>query len=90
MHSNDELELVTEKVLDTVSMNVVKYRKLRGFSQMQLAMAIGLSGGAYLGRAELRRDNHHFNLKHLAKIAKVLDVDIKEFFNTKNIWIFQS
>ena len=80
LHSNNELELITEKVLDTVSMNVIKYRKLKGYSQMQLAMEIGLSGGAYLGRAELRKDNHHFNLKHLAKIAKVLDVDIWEFF----------
>ena len=80
LHSNNELELITEKVLDTVSMNVIKYRKLKGYSQMQLAMEIGLSGGAYLGRAELRKDNHHFNLKHLAKIAKVLDEDICEFF----------
>ncbi|MCG3666370.1 hypothetical protein L5F24_00005 [Aliarcobacter butzleri] len=39
-----------------------------------------MSGGAYLGRAEIRKNKHHFNIKHLAKIAKVLDVDIKKFF----------
>lgn len=33
---------------------------------------IELSGEAYLDRAELRKDNHHFNIKHLAKISKVL------------------
>ncbi|WP_373035564.1 hypothetical protein [Sulfurimonas sp.] len=47
---------------------------------MKLALEIGMSGGAYLGRAELRKDNHHFNIKHLAKIAKVLEVNISKFF----------
>jgi len=47
---------------------------------MQLALEIGMSSGAYLGRAELRKDNHHFNIRHLAKISKVLDVPISSFF----------
>lgn len=75
-----ELENYGEKVLDIVSLNVKKYREQKGLSQMQLALEIGLSGGAYLGRAEMRKNNHHFNIKHLAKIAKILDVDIKKFF----------
>ena len=41
---------------------------------MQLALEIGMSGGAYLGRAELRNRNHHFNIKHLAKISKILKI----------------
>ena len=47
---------------------------------MQLALEIGMSGGAYLGRAELRKNNQHFNIKHLAKISKVLDIEIAKFF----------
>jgi len=47
---------------------------------MQLALEIGLSSGAYLGRAELRKDNYHFNIRHLAKISKVLDIPIASFF----------
>ena len=39
-----------------------------------------MSGGAYLGRAEIRKDNHHFNIKHLAKISKTLEIDIQKFF----------
>ncbi|WP_419673642.1 helix-turn-helix domain-containing protein [Aliarcobacter butzleri] len=62
------------------SLNVKKYIEQKGLSQMQLALEIGMSGGAYLGRAEIRKNKHHFNIKHLAKIAKVLDVDIKKFF----------
>ena len=43
-------------------------------------MEIGMSGSAYFGKAELRKPNHHFNIKHLAKISKVLDVPISRFF----------
>ncbi len=67
-------------ILDIVSANVKKYREQKGLTQMQLALEIGLSGGAYLGRAEIRKNNHHFNIKQLAKISKILDVDIKKFF----------
>ncbi len=83
MHTKEELESYSEKILDTVSKNVIKYRNEKGLSQMKLALDIGLNGGAYLGRAELRKDDHHFNIKHLAKISKVLDVDISEFFKEK-------
>jgi len=78
--TNEELEVYSEKILDTVSSNVKKYREKRGYSQMQLALEIGMSSGAYLGRAELRKDNYHFNIRHLAKISKVLDVPISSFF----------
>lgn len=43
---------------------------------MQLALDIGMSGAAYLVRAELRTNNHHFNISHMAKIAKVLDIEV--------------
>ena len=76
----DNLEIFSEKILDIVSQNVRKYRILKGFTQMQLALEIGMSGGAYLGRAEIRKNKHNFNIKHLAKISKVLDINIIEFF----------
>ena len=82
MNNSDDLESFSEEILDIVSKNVLKYRKEKGLTQMQLALEIGMSGGAYLGRAELRKDNHHFNIKHLAKISKVLDKDICEFFKS--------
>ena len=57
-----ELENYGENILDIVSANVKKYREQKGLTQMQLALEIGLSGGAYLGRAEIRKNNHHFNI----------------------------
>jgi len=82
VNSSDDLDSFSEEVLDAVSKNVLKYRKEKGLTQMQLALEIGMSGGAYLGRAEIRKDNHHFNIKHLAKISKILDVNICEFFKS--------
>ncbi len=76
----EDLEVYSEQILDIVSANVKKYRELKGFTQMQLALDIGMSGGAYLGRAELRKKNHHFNIRHIAKIAKVLHIDIEDLF----------
>jgi transcriptional regulator with XRE-family HTH domain len=77
---NDKLEDYSEHILDIVSKNVRKYRTQKGLSQLQLALEIGLSGSAYLGRAEIRKNNHHFNIKHIAKISKALNIDICEFF----------
>lgn len=79
---NDELEIYSSEILDIVSTNVKKYRLQKGFTQMQLALEIGMSGGAYLGRAEIRKLKHHFNIQHIAKISKVLDIDIIEFFKS--------
>ena len=80
----EDLEVYSEQVLDTVSANIKKYRELKGFTQMQLALEIGMSGGAYLGRAELRKKNHHFNIRHIAKISKVLEIKIEDLFETQS------
>lgn len=76
----DDLDIFSDEILDIVSFNVKKYREEKNISQMKLALDIGLSGGAYLGKCELRKANHHFNIRHIAKISKVLDIDIAEFF----------
>jgi transcriptional regulator with XRE-family HTH domain len=78
--NTEDLESYSEYILDVVSSNVKKYREKNGFTQMQLALEIGMSGGAYLGKAELRKSNHHFNIRHIAKISKVLDIEIDELF----------
>jgi len=80
LNTIDDLERYSDNILDIVSANVKKYREEKGLTQMQLALEIGLTGGAYLGRAEIRKNNHHFNIKHIVKIAKVLDIDVCKFF----------
>jgi len=65
-----------------VSANVVRIRKEKKISQLQLALAIGHGNATFLGKAELQAENKHFNLEHLYKIATVLDVKIEEFFKS--------
>ncbi len=63
-----------------VSQNVVRLRQEHNISQLKLATAIGHTSPTFVGKAELLKENKHFNLEHLYKIASVLDVDICEFF----------
>jgi transcriptional regulator with XRE-family HTH domain len=76
----EQLDKKTNEVHNIISANVVKYRKLKNYSQLQLALDIGLTGNAFIARAEKRTNNAHFNIEHLVKISEVLEVDISEFF----------
>jgi len=80
----EDLNKKTKEMHNVISTNVIKYRKEKGFSQLQLALDIGLTGNAFIARAEKRTNNAHFNIEHIVKIATILDVDIKEFFSTKD------
>ena len=80
----EELNDKTETIHTIISSNVIKYRKEKGYSQLQLALEIGLTGNAFIARAEKRVKNAHFNIEHLTKIASVLEVDLCEFFNNTN------
>ena len=78
--TNEELDSYSEEILDIVSTNIKKYRIQKRFSQLKLSLEIGMNGSAYFGKAELRKPNHHFNIKHLAKKKKILEVPISAFF----------
>ncbi|BFU76929.1 hypothetical protein ALC152_01440 [Arcobacter sp. 15-2] len=71
----------------TISQNVIRLRKEKKVSQLDLATSIGHSSSTFLGKAEILAENRHFNMEHIYKIALVLNVDIKDFFQgieTKN------
>jgi transcriptional regulator with XRE-family HTH domain len=74
------LDNYTEHMLDIVSANVKKYRKLKKYSQLALALEIGMNSAAFFGSAELRKEGYHFSIKHIARISKVLKVPITKFF----------
>ncbi|MDD3597778.1 helix-turn-helix transcriptional regulator [Sulfuricurvum sp.] len=76
--AKNELDLEAEQFLDRVSANVVKARKSKGFSQLQLATEMGYKSASYLGRIEIRSEGQHFHLVQLYKIAKILDISIEE------------
>ena len=68
-----------------IGQNVAKTRKLKKMSQLDLALAIGLKSVGLISVAEIYHNKKHFNIEHLHKIAKVLDVDICEFFRKDSL-----
>lgn len=61
-----------------ISKNVKKYRVEKKMSQLELALTIGQKGNAFYNYAENNTNNKHFNLEHLYKIAKALEIDVCE------------
>lgn len=65
---------------ECISKNIIRIRKEKKVSQLKLANAIGHQNATFLGKAELLAEGKHFNLEHIYKISKVLEIDIEEFF----------
>lgn len=63
-----------------VGLNVKKYRELKGLTQLELSLEMGNKSVSLVSAAELFTNKKHFNIEHLYKIAKILDVDISIFF----------
>lgn len=64
-----------------VGKKVQKVRQEKGISQLDLSYLIGLKSTSLISGAEAGYKNVKFSLEHLYKIAKALQVDIKEFFD---------
>lgn len=62
----------------TVSQNIKRYRIEKGISQLELALTIGQKGGAFYNYAENNTNEKHFNLEHIYKIAKALNVSLAD------------
>jgi len=73
-----------EEFYELVSKNVIRIRKEKKVSQLKLANAMGHQNATFLGKAELLAENKHFNLEHLYKMSRILEVDISEFFRSSN------
>ncbi len=63
-----------------VASKVKKIRKEKNITQLDLALTIGHKSVSTIGKIEAGLENKHYNLEHLYKISKALQVDIKEFF----------
>lgn len=60
--------------------NIKKVRTQKKETQLNIGLAIGHASASFYAKAETGFKNKKFSLDHLYKIAKVLDVDICEFF----------
>lgn len=60
--------------------NVKYYRTLKEMSQLTLSYEMGYKSVSLVSTAELCNDGKHFNIEHLYKISKILDLPIAKFF----------
>lgn len=69
-----------------IGKNVKRIRENKGKSQLDLALSIGHSSAGFVGKAEICIHNKHFNIEHLYKISKVLEIDICEFLKQTEVF----
>ena len=78
------LSLIKNEDIDNfykiVSENVKRIRTEKNKPQLDLVLEMGLKSTAFYSRCENFKDNHHFNMENIFKIALLLNVDIKDFF----------
>ncbi|WP_366933660.1 helix-turn-helix transcriptional regulator [Sulfurimonas sp.] len=69
-----------QSFIKQVSANIKKERQKRGVTQLELALKIGQKSSAFYANAENSAKNRRFNLEHIYKISKALNVDVGSFF----------
>jgi len=65
-----------ETFYKTVSNNVKVRRVALNISQLDLALKLGIKSVAFYSNCENLRYGKHFNLEHVYKLAKALDIEI--------------
>ncbi len=71
--------LEVQELHKQIGKNVKKYRELKGLSQHALSLEIGHASTTLVSQAELGKGKR-FNIEHLYKLSKALDVDICQLF----------
>ena len=69
-----------ERIYKQIGFNVQKIRKSKKVSQLKLSLAMGYKSVSVVSCSELYHRKIHFNIEHLIKIAYILQVDLKDFF----------
>jgi transcriptional regulator with XRE-family HTH domain len=75
-YTDEEIRKFHKKIVS----NIKKIRKEKDITQLDLALTIGHKSMSTIGKIEAGLEDKHYNIEHLYKIAKALDVEICEFF----------
>ncbi|WP_321778912.1 helix-turn-helix transcriptional regulator [Sulfurimonas sp.] len=67
-----------------VASNIKKARQDKGVTQLELALMIGQKSSAFYANAENYAKGRRFNLEHIYKIAKALDINVIDLLKEKN------
>jgi transcriptional regulator with XRE-family HTH domain len=72
--------LSTDELYILIGKNVARLRKKANISQLELSLEMGNKSTSLISSAELYKNKRKFNIAQLQKIAKILNVDIRDFF----------
>lgn len=67
-----------------ISENIKKIRLEKKLTQEKVALSMGFTTATFYTNAENCKRGKHFSLEHIIKIAKILDVNIEDFFKDYN------
>jgi len=82
---SDVSEEEIEKFYRQVSINVREARTKANMSQLDLALKLGIKSIAFYSNCENIRYNKHFNLEHIYKISKALNINLEDIFKNTDI-----
>lgn len=75
---------IWEKEIDNfhkiIRCNIKRIRTQKHETQLNIGLAIGHASASFYAKAEIGLENKKFGIDHLYKIAKVLNVDVCDFF----------
>ncbi|MDO9267451.1 MAG: helix-turn-helix transcriptional regulator [Sulfurimonas sp.] len=74
--SKEELEDIHRRI----GFAVKKYREYKGFTQLDLSLEMGNKSVSLVSAAELFTNKKRFNIGHLYKISKILNIPMASFF----------
>ncbi len=78
----EETEIV--QLYKTISANVKIARINAGMSQMDLALKLGIKSVAFYSNCENLKYGKHFNLEHIYKISKALNIEMSRILEIPN------
>lgn len=86
-NNDDDINDVNEEVENfykQVSRNVRLFRKKIKKSQLAFSADVGFNSVSFYCDCENNKNGKHFNLIHIFRISKYLDVDINELLKTSS------
>ncbi|MBE0499608.1 MAG: XRE family transcriptional regulator [Campylobacterales bacterium] len=75
----------SEQLHKSIGKNVSRIRRSKKISQLKLAYALGYKSVSPISSAEIYYNHIHFNVEQLVKIAYVLECEVCDFFDSKEI-----
>ena len=77
-YSDNDIFEDSELFYKLVSTNVKKFRNKFNKSQLSFSADVGFNSVSFYCDCENNKNGKHFNLIHLVRISKYLDIDINE------------